>query len=66
MRISLKAARVNAGYTQTEASQALQVTKQTIINWEKGRTAIKAVYLDAMCRMYGVSREDVFLPENLA
>ena len=35
-KISLAAARVNAGLTQAETAEKMGVTKRTIINWEKG------------------------------
>ena len=35
-KISLKAARVNAGLTQEQAARAIGKTKQTIVNWEAG------------------------------
>lgn len=38
MKISLAAARVNAGMTQGEVAKALNVTPNTIVNWEKGRS----------------------------
>lgn len=34
MKVSLKAARVNANLTQIEAAKKLNVTKDTIANWE--------------------------------
>ena len=40
-KITLKAARVNAGMTQDEAAGFLGKTKQTIVNWENGVTEIK-------------------------
>ena len=36
IQISLAAARVNAGLTQEEVAEKLQVSKKTIVNWEKG------------------------------
>lgn len=63
-RITLKAARVNANMTQLEVCKALQISRQTMVAWEKGRIPIKAVYLDAMCRLYGVTRDEIFLPER--
>lgn len=38
MAMTLKAARVNAGLTQTEAAKQLGVTKNTLSNWELGRS----------------------------
>ncbi len=36
IRISLAAARVNAKMTQKQVAEKMGVSKQTIINWEKG------------------------------
>lgn len=36
IRISLAAARVNAGLTLEQASKMLKVSKNTLIKWEKG------------------------------
>jgi len=38
LKISLAAARVNAKMTQDDVSKALGVTKQTVVNWENGRS----------------------------
>lgn len=38
LKISLAAARVNAGMTQDEAAKEMKVGKQTIVNWEKGKS----------------------------
>ena len=35
-QISLAAARVNAGMTQEEVSNLMHVSKNTVVNWEKG------------------------------
>ena len=53
-KIKLKAARVNAGLTQTEAAQKLNRNKQTIVNWEKGFTQIKVNDLLALSELYGI------------
>ncbi len=37
LEISLSAARENAELTQEEVAKRLRVTKQTVVNWEKGR-----------------------------
>jgi len=38
LQISLAAARVNAGMTQDDVAQKMHVGKQTVVNWEKGKT----------------------------
>lgn len=40
-KISLAAARVNAGLTQNDVAQALKVGKQTVVSWEKGKSEPK-------------------------
>lgn len=36
--ITLAGARVNAGFTQQQAAEHVNVSKNTIINWESGKT----------------------------
>lgn len=38
-KISLAAARVNADKTQEDISNFMHVSKNTVVNWEKGKTA---------------------------
>ena len=38
-KISIAAARVNAGKTQAQVAEALHVGKQTVVSWEKGKTS---------------------------
>lgn len=52
MKVSLKAARVNAGMTQDDVAYALHKTKQTIVNWEKGSTAIRYTDLQKLSELY--------------
>lgn len=65
MKISLKAARVNAGLTQKEAARRASVASLTLINWEKERTAPTIVQLLNLCKIYGVELDDLILPEKL-
>ncbi len=64
MKVTLKAARVNAGYTQKSASQRLGVNRLTLRNWEQGRTYPTISKFDEMCRLYNTSWDDIFLPVN--
>lgn len=62
MAITLKAARVNAGLTQTEASAVLGVTKATLSNWERGKTYPRADMWMRISDLYGVPiNELIFL-----
>ncbi len=63
-KITLKAARVNAGLTQEETALRLGRTKQTIVNWETGVTEIKYRDLCALSEMYEMPIEYLRLPER--
>ena len=66
-QITLKAARVNAGYSQKEAASALGVSNSTLVKWEKGLSMPKANHIDAICNLYKVSYDMlIFLPFELA
>ena len=54
-RITLRAARVNAGLTLKEVAKKLGVTERTVGNWEKGSTSIPAKELIALCTIYAIS-----------
>lgn len=61
MKVSLKAARVNAELTQRQAAQGLGVDVTTIINWENGRTSPKYIQLEELCKLYDIPVDCVFL-----
>ena len=61
-KLSLKAARVNAGLTQEEAEQAINVTGKTLISWEKGVTHPTVDKLLRLCSPYDVQISDIFIP----
>ena len=52
LRISMAAARVNAGLTQDEMAKRMKLTKQTIVNWEKGRVKPKPAQFEMFCRIF--------------
>ena len=65
IKISLKAARVNAGFSQKTAADMLDVSNKTLCNWENGATFPSADKIDAICKLYGVSYDIInFLPIN--
>ena len=65
IRITMAAARVNAGMTQEDASKALHVTKQTLVNWEKGVTQPKIDQAELMSQIYGIPYQNIiFLPNK--
>ena len=54
MKLSLKAARVNAGLSQKEVASKLGVSIHTIINWERGITKPKKYTLMALSSIYNI------------
>lgn len=63
MKISLKAARVNAGFTQSDIASRCRKNKATIVAWENGKTKIDKANLKFLCALYGAKETDIFLPE---
>ncbi len=64
LQITLAAARVNAGMTQDDVAKRLQVSKQTIINWEKGRTIPGLPEMNMISQIYGIPMDNIFLPKQ--
>lgn len=66
-KISIKAARVNAGKTQAEIAKALHVGKQTIVSWESGRTSPTIEKAQELCMLCNIPFDRVtFLRERNA
>lgn len=63
-KISLAAARVNAGMTQTEAAERLGVTATTVLNWEKGKTSPRIEQVNQMADLYKVPMHDLFFAKR--
>ena len=63
MRLTLEAARVNAGLTQQNVAEALKVSVPTVRSWEKGKRSPKVSQFAAMCRMYAASMDDIILQD---
>lgn len=51
-KITLKAARINAGLQSQEVAEMMGVTKQTMVNWEKGKNKLFAEQLIKLCEIY--------------
>lgn len=54
-KITLSAARVNAGYSQKEAAKLLNISNKTLCNWEKGKTFPDQPMIEKICDLYGVT-----------
>lgn len=67
MKITLKAARINQGLTQTQAGNAIGVSKDTISKWERNECVPNLKYIPAIEKTYCVKYDDlIFLPANNA
>ena len=64
LQISLAAARVNAGMTQEDVAKALKVSKNTIVNWEKGETEPKISRIRELSELYNMPLDNIFLPNK--
>lgn len=64
IQISLAAARVNAELTQQEVANRLHISKQTIVNWEKGKSEPSASQADMLSELYKFPRDSIFFKEK--
>ena len=62
-RVTLKAARVNAGLTQKEAATIARVHEITIRRWENGESNPDGLQLRGLADIYHVHMDDFILPE---
>lgn len=64
MKITLKAARVNAGFSQDAMAKQIGVSKSTISRWEVGRLPIPDEELKKICDICQLQKEDIILQER--
>lgn len=62
LQITLEAARVNANLTQAEAAEKIGVSRQTIINWEKGKIMPRIPEMKVISIVYNIPQDNIFLP----
>lgn len=63
VRISIRAARVNANLSQKEAAYLLGVSNKTLGKWENYESFPGADMIPKICELYGVSYDNLyFLP----
>jgi len=61
-KMSIKAYRVNAGYSQEKAAEAIGVATKTLQLWENEQDALKGARLESvkkMCDLYGIEITDI-------
>ena len=54
-KISLKAARVNAGFPQKSAANVLGISNKTLCSWENQKTFPDQPMIEKICLLYGVT-----------
>ena len=59
MAIHLRAARVNAGLTQADVAKALQISKNTIINYEAYKSKPDIETAQKLAALYGMTVDDI-------
>ena len=63
VKVTLKAARVNANLTIYDVASALKVTPQSIRRWENGGGEPKASAFLKLCELYHIPPANIFLAE---
>lgn len=59
LRITLAAARVNAGLLQRDVSQRLGISVPTLVSWEAGKTVPTVDKAQDLASLYGVHLDDL-------
>ena len=64
MKVSLKAARVNAELTRKEVAEKLGFSIDTLKSIENGKRDVKVSELNYLCSIYKCTMDDIYLPFN--
>ena len=65
IKLTLEAARVNAGMTQQTAADLFGIDKVTLGKWERGDITPKYVQLCGMAYLYRIPVECIILPTEI-
>lgn len=60
LKMTLEAARINAGYTQVEAAERLGLKPTTLAGWEKDSTKLSYVEAHRLAKLYGITPDLLF------
>lgn len=60
LQITLAAARVNAKMTQEDVAREMHVSKQTVVNWEKGNSEPSISQSKKLSELYSMPLEYIF------
>lgn len=65
LKITLEAARVNAGLNQKEAAKLLHISNKTLQNWEHAKCFPDADKIPKICELYEIPYDNInFLPKR--
>lgn len=62
IKIKLAAVRVNAGKTQQDIAEKMNVSRMTVANWENGKTKMSEANVRMYAQICEFPRENIFLP----
>lgn len=62
--ISIKAARVERGYTQDALAERLGVSKRTVISWENGESEIKPYVMYSLAYVFQMDADFLRVPDR--
>ena len=62
-KITLKAARVNAGLTQEEVAKEMKVSLPTIAKWENESGEVRMKQALKLCKLYKKNIDDIFFED---
>lgn len=66
LRISLKAARVNAGYNQRKAAKLLNICVSSLQSYESGKVIPSWEVVKRMEDLYGIPADNIFFDKKYA
>lgn len=64
-KITLAAARVNAGLSLQEVADKINKDRSTISNWERGKVEMRVKDFLTLCKLYNVPMDSIILPTTL-
>lgn len=65
LKITLEAARRNAGFTQKEVAEKLGISNKTVGNWESYTTFPTVAQAETLCSLYGIPYDNIsFVPDD--
>lgn len=62
LQITLHAARVNAGFTQKDVAEYMKVSRNIVVDWEKGRRELEISEAKRLSEFYKIPLDNIFLP----